>query len=58
MTKSDKTLDDMLDEVMHEMKDMRDEFSLQMGKYEQINELEDRIDDLEKRVKKIEEVKL
>lgn len=36
---------------------MEEEFTLQMGKYESINDLEDRIDDLEKRVKRIEDIK-
>lgn len=57
MTKSGISTSNIIDTVMKELKSMRDEFTLQMGKYESINDLEDRIDDLEKRVKKLEEVK-
>jgi len=52
-----KNVSNILDTVMNELKNMREEFDLQMGKYEQINELENRVDELEKRVNKIEETK-
>ena len=52
--KSNNSLPDKLDEVMGKLNSMEKEFTLQMGKYEQINELEDRVDMLEKRVEKLD----
>lgn len=43
-----------LDKVMGKLKGMEEEFTLQMGKYEQIGELEDKIEQLERRVIKLE----
>jgi len=54
---ANKPSSEILDELMSEVKSMREEFSLQIGKYSEINDLEDRIDNLEKRVQKLEEVK-
>ena len=47
-----------LDKVMGKLEGMEQEFTLQMGKYSQIGDLEERIEDLENRVKKIEQTKL
>lgn len=52
---TDRISSEILDQLMNEIKSMREEFTLQIGKYQQIGELEDRIDDLEKRIKKIED---
>jgi len=52
---ANNSLSEKLDEVMGKLNSMEKEFTLQMGKYEQIGELEDRIDMLEKRVKKLEQ---
>ena len=51
---SNKTSTEMIDELMQEIKSMREEFTLQMGKYEEINELSDEVQDLKKRVQKLE----
>jgi len=50
---SEKRLTEKLDSMMKEFQDTKEEMSLQMGKYEQINDIEDRVDVLETKVKKI-----
>ena len=54
MTSFDQNIVEKLDEVMGKLRGMEEEFTLQMGKYELIGELEDRIDILEKRTEKLE----
>lgn len=54
MTSPDQTIIVKLDEVMGKLRTMEEEFTLQMGKYELIGELEDKIDTLEKRIEKLE----
>jgi len=39
--------------MMKEFQNTKEEMSLQMGKYEEINDIEDRVDILERQVKKI-----
>ena len=51
---SERRLSDKLDAVMGKLQKVGDEFTLQMGKYEQINDHEDMLDDHEKRIKKLE----
>ena len=51
---SEKRLSDKLDSMTGEFKSMKDEFTLQMGKYEQINEIENSIENHEERLKKLE----
>ena len=43
-----------LDAVMGKLRDMEQEFILQMGKYEHIGDIEEKIEELEKRVHKLE----
>ena len=50
---SEKRLDEKLDSMIKEFQDTKEEMSLQMGKYEQINDIEDRVDILEQKVNKI-----
>lgn len=54
MTVSNDELSEKLDKVMGKLQDMEQEFSLQMGKYEHINELEEQVEDLQKRVENLE----
>jgi len=58
MTFSSDTLPEKIDQMIGKLNKMEEEFTLQMGKYESINDLEDRIDDLEKRVQKLEGIKI
>ncbi len=51
---SEKRLSEKLDEVMGELKSTREEFTLIKGKYDTVNDLEDIVDDHEKRIKKLE----
>ena len=55
MTSSDQNIIEKLDEVMGKLRAMEEEFTLQMGKYESINDLENRIEFLESTVKKLEQ---
>lgn len=50
---SERRLSDKLDAVMREVKNMREDFTLIQGKYETINELEDIVEDHEKKLKKL-----
>lgn len=50
---SEKRITEKLDEMIKDFQDTKEEMSLQMGKYEQINDIEDRVDVLEQKVKKI-----
>ncbi len=51
--KVDKVLQ-KLDEAMGKLQSMEQDLALQMGKYESIGDLEDKVDELEKRVKILE----
>ncbi len=44
-----------LDKVMGELQNMQEEFTLQMGKYEKIGELEERVELLEEKINKLEQ---
>lgn len=48
------TVIEKMDAVMGKLKTMEEEFTLQMGKYESINDLEDQVEDHEKRLQKLE----
>jgi ubiquinone biosynthesis protein UbiJ len=50
---SEKQLDEKLDSMIKEFQNTKEEMTLQMGKYEQINDIEDRVDILEQKVKKL-----
>ncbi len=54
MSVSNEELSEKLDKVMGKLNAMEEEFTLQMGKYENINDLEDQIDAHDKRLKKLE----
>ena len=51
---SEKRLSDKLDDVMGEVKNMREEFTLIQGKYDTVNDLENLSENHEKRLKKLE----
>lgn len=57
MTFPDDILPEKIDQMIGKLNKIEEEFTLQMGKYESINDLEDRVDNLEKRVEKLEEIK-
>ncbi len=54
MNISQDDLSEKLDKVMGKLSAMEEEFTLQMGKYEHIGDLEDQIEELDKRLKKLE----
>ena len=54
MTVSNDEISEKLDKVMGKLKAMEEEFTLQMGKYEEINDIVDQMDNLDKRLKKLE----
>ena len=54
MTVSNDEISEKLDKVMGKLKAMEEEFTLQMGKYEEINDVVDQMDSLDKRLKKLE----
>lgn len=57
MKSSKDELMEKLDAVMGKLQKMEEEFTLQMGKYTQINDLIDQIENLEKRIEKLERQK-
>ena len=57
MTLSNDKLAEKIDEMIGKLNKIEEEFTLQMGKYEEINDIEERIEELEKKVKKLEELK-
>lgn len=50
---SERRLSDKLDSLMGEVKNMREDFTLIQGKYDTINELEDIVEDHDKKLKKL-----
>lgn len=54
MNVSNEDLMEQLDKVMGKLRSIEDEFTLQMGKYENIGDLENKIEELERRIKKLE----
>jgi len=50
---SEQRLSGKLDTMIKDFHDTKEEMTLQMGKYEQINDIEERVDTLEHQVKKL-----
>ncbi len=50
---SEQRLSGKLDTMIKEFHDTKEEMTLQMGKYSQINDIEERVDTLEHQVKKL-----